>query len=524
MLLHPRFVRPVFFKSVTIVWSLPSLCRMGPTSALRLLILGILLAYGAGVAGAQESETADTGKVLVIPLKNQIDKTELFFLRRGFQAARRDSDVRAIVIDMDTPGGELRTTEEIISWMRSFADENIPIYSFVNPRAQSAGAIICLASDKIFMAPGSRIGSAAPILIDPSGGIVDLPESVREKILSDTRALVRGVARENGYLPELATAMVDDSVEVTVGDRVVCREGELLNLTADEAVEIIPPMTTPLLATAIVDDVDGLLVYEHLDGLERVDIAPVGAEALARWLTMLSPFLMSIAFLCIYMEMKTPGLGIPGLIGVVCIALFLFGHYIAGLAGSEDVFLVVLGIILIAVEVFVLPGVGLCGFLGLAALLGGVILAMIPMMPSVPELPGVSVEPVNVEWFLKQAMLKMVSTFAIAGGGLYILARTLPKTGFYSKLVLSSSETVEEGYVGVNIEENRKLVGQRGVAVTPLRLSGIVKIGADRIDVVSGGDYIDAGETVVVTEIDGPRVVVEAAGPDPETDGDKGTS
>ena len=458
-----------------------------------------------------EKEPENIGKVLIVPIKDQIDKTLLFFLRRIFQTADRNNTIKAIVIDMDTPGGALRETEEIIAWMRSFNAKGIPIYVYVNPRAQSAGAIISLASDGIFMAPGSRIGSAAPILMNPMGGPEEMSDDIKEKILSDTRALVRGLAQEKGYIPDLAVAMVDNNVEVKIGDRIVCPKGELLNLTAKDAVEVIPPREKPLLATGIVSNIPELIKWVKLGHLEPMEVQPDGAEELARWITMLAPLLMAAAFIGIYIEFKTPGFGIPGIIGIVSLVLFLFGHYIAGLAGKEDVFLVILGITLIAVEVFVLPGFGIAGILGIGALLGGMILAMIPHLPKNPDLPKEVFRPINLKPFLDLALFNFMATIAITGIGVFTLAKLLPKTKLYNSLILQKATTVESGYVGTNVVENSKLLGQTGMTLTPLRPSGIALIEDQRVDVVSSGDYIDRDESVIVIEVNGPRIVVDLA-------------
>ncbi len=459
---------------------------------------------------SESGKTERSGnQVMIIPLKAQIDKAMLFYLRRGFQLAKENKDVGTIVIDMDTPGGELRVTEEIISWIRSINTEGIKIYSYVNSRAQSAGAIICLATDAIYMAPGSRIGSAAPILMAPGGGIQEMPDDIKEKILSDTRALVRGLAQEKGYLPELGAAMVDNSIEVKIGEQIVCEEGELLNLTAEEAVEIIPPRLKPLLAQAITRDINELVEQEGIKNPQFTTFREHGTEKLARLITMIAPFLMTLGFLGIYMEMKTPGFGLPGILGACCIALFLFGHYIAGLAGKEDILLVMIGFVLIVVEIFLLPGFGVCGLLGILAVIGGIIMAMIPHIPQVPELPNVTFQPVFLEAYLNKALLNMVISIFITGVGIFILARYLPNMPFYGQLVLQTVESTADGYVGVNMEENSKLVGKTGNTLTDLRPSGTAIIDDKRIDVVSHGDYIEKDEEVTVIEVNGPRIVVE---------------
>lgn len=473
------------------------------------MLVPLLLALSPMILTAADPQASSSDTVFVIPLRDEINKSLLFFLRRAFRAAQEDSTIKAVVIDMDTPGGELRATEEIISWIRALRSSGVPTYTYVNARAQSAGAIISLASNGIFMAPGSRIGSAMPILMDPtSGTIQDLPDDVKEKILSDTRALVRGLAQENGYLQELAEGMVDSKTEVKIGERVVSSAGHLVNLTAEEAIEVIPPREKPLLATAIVRDVNELVNQIQLTHAQQRRIEPMGAERLARWITTLAPLLMTLAFIGIYVELKAPGFGAPGIIGVTALALFLFGHYVAGLAGKEDILLVLIGVVLIAVELFVLPGHGVCGLLGLLCLAGGIVLAMVPRLPHVPTLPGVELRPINLEPFLRQAALNLAITIIFTGGSVYLLAQWLPRTSMYGQLVLRSSASAGAGYVGTDVEKHRRLVGLTGMSLTPLHPSGIAMIDGQRLDVVSEGDYIDRDQAIVVRRVDGPRIVV----------------
>jgi membrane-bound serine protease (ClpP class) len=304
--------------------------------------------------------------------------------------------------------------------------------------------------------------------------------------------------------------MVDKNVEFKIGDRIICPQGQLLNLTAEEAVEIIPPLEHPLLATSIVDDIPGLLANRQIQNHVIKTFTPHSAEKLAYWITLLSPILMAAAFIGIYIEFKTPGFGLPGIIGSISLVLFLFGHYIAGLAGKEDIFLVILGITLLLVEVFILPGFGFCGLLGIAALLGGMIMAMIPLFPTVPNLPsdfGSSYG--NMDTYINSALINLVITITISAIAIYLLAKFLPKTKFYGSIVLLTTQTPETGYIATNIEENTKLIGKTGIAITTLRPAGLVDIEGKRIDVISNGDYIDKGELVEVIKVDGPSIIVE---------------
>lgn len=449
------------------------------------------------------------GTVFVLPVSDPIDKSMLFVFRRAFRQVE-ELQPRAVILELDTPGGGLRETEEIVGWLRTL---KVPTLAFVNTHAQSAGAIISLACDRIYMAPGSRIGSALPILVSPfGGGVQDLPDDVKEKIRSDTRSLVRGLAQEHGHWDELAMAMVDPQVEVSVGDRVINPAGNILNLTAKEAIEIIPPRTTPLLAKAIVTDLDALLASEGLAVGEVVRFAETSSERLARFITLIGPLLLALGVLGLYIEFKTPGFGLPGIAGICLLVLYFFGHYVAGLAGIEEIVLVCAGFLLLGIEVFVLPGFGVVGIAGIVCIVAGIVLGLIPRLPHVTPLPDLP--PIDWSLYLQEALLKLLATMAAGGLGIWALSRILPKTPVFKALVLRQELTQGEGYVAHTAGRYEGLTGRHGVTVTMLRPAGIAEIDGRRLDVVSSGDMIARDTPVRVIAVEGSRVVVEAVPPE----------
>ena len=454
------------------------------------------------------------GTVFVLPIKGPIDKGLLYVFRRAFGEVARLKPA-AVVIELDTPGGRLRETEEIISWMRS-ADTRI--YAFVRPRALSAGAIISLGTDGIFMAPGSRIGSAMPIMMNPlGGGIQEMPDGLNEKILSDTRSLVRGLAQENEYDEEVAMAMVDRSREFVIGDRVVCSEDELLNLTAKEAIEIVPPRKEPLLATAIVDDVERLLEHVGLGGAEIVRFEEEASERLARWITLIGPVLLALGAMGVYMEIRTPGFGVPGVLGLSLLIIYFFGHYVAGLAGLEDIVLVLIGFVLLVLEIFVIPGFGVAGVLGILCVTAGLLMGLIPHIPRAPvSLPEMeTLRPAKIlAAYVRVALRDLAVSGAVGALGLYLLGKILPKTPLYRSLVLEAALTRDEGYVSGGGVGYESYIGHSGVAMTPLRPAGTGVFGDDRLDVMSSGDLIAKGAAIVVTEVRGTSIVVEEQRPE----------
>lgn len=454
------------------------------------------------------------GNVFILPLEGPIDKALMMVFRRAFREVKRVKP-DALVLEVNTPGGSLEQTKEIGAWLLS---QDIPVYAFVNTDALSAGAILSLATDKIFMHPSATIGSALPILLSPGGGVAEIPENVEEKILSATRSLVRAYAQQKGHNEQVAAAMVDPSLEVVVGDRVVCAEDKLLNLTAQEATEIIPPQTEPLLAEAIVTDLDELLTEVGLKGSDLVRFEVEPAEQVARFIVALGPILFTLGIIGIFIELKTPGFGVPGMAGLSLLALFFLGHYIAGLAGAEDIALVALGIFLLALEVFVIPGFGIAGVSGIILISVGTIMAMIPHLPELmPSPTGPGFDGPSIMAYLEVALVKFVVSVVLAVVGVWLLSLWLPRTNVYSKIVLNKSLDHEGGYVSHD-DKTEKLVGARGVAATLLRPAGMAMFGSDRVDVVTTGELIAKGEWVRVVEVSAGRVVVEkddSAAPSP---------
>lgn len=461
-----------------------------------------------GLATVSAAEPVPSGKrVYVLPISGPIDKGMLIVFRRAFREAERTRP-DAIVIELDTPGGGLAETREIIAWIRA-QRKNSPVYAFVNPDALSAGAIISLGTDAIFMSSSATIGSAMPILINPMGsGVVELPADVKEKILSSVRAMVRSLAQENGYNEDLAEAMVDPTKEFKVGDVVVSEAGKLLNLTAQEAVRVIEPETKPLLARAIVEDLPGLLKEAGLEGAVVTRFEEESADRLARWITLLGPLLLAAGLLGVYIEFRTPGIGLPGVLGAVCLGVYFFGHYVAGLAGWEDLALMVIGLVLLAVEIFVLPGFGIAGIAGIGCLGLGAFMALIPRLPKLVPIEGMN-EPSLTSHFTEIALRNLTITMLLVVLFAWLLSKYLPKTSFYHALVLETGLSNADGYVASNSAKYSQFLGQEGVARTMLRPAGTAEFGSERLDVVSTGDLVPQGTRIRVVRVEGGRIVVE---------------
>lgn len=455
-----------------------------------LLCALVLLAPPAGATAAP----APDAPVYVIPIRGQIEGALLYVIRRGIAEAEQ-KNAAAIVLVMDTPGGTLAAASDIV---RSIQAAKPPVYTFVEKDAFSAGAIIAFATRRIYMAPGAVIGDALPIMMSPFGSVQEMPEGLEEKAVSAVSALIRSAAQEAGHDPELAEKMVRRETEFKIGDEVICPAGRLLTLTADEATR--PGKDgKPLLSAGTVRDLDAVRKQLGLRKNLVVEMQITSAEKVARMIAAAAPILMIIGFLGIYIEIKTPGFGLPGVLGAACLALFFWGHHIAGLAGLEDLVIFIVGIALILVEVFLIPGFGFTGVLGIALVLVSFVGAMVRIVPGGSWLP--------VWGDLQEPIFKTGLALVGAGAGALLLGRFLPQSRLFGRLTLAAANSATAGYTAG--PDTTPLVGKIGITLTQLHPAGAARFDGERLDVVTSGEFIEAGVAVRIVEARGSRLVVQ---------------
>ena len=432
--------------------------------------------------------------VYVIPIRGQIEGALLYVIRRGLAVAEHQ-DAPAVILVMDTPGGTLAAAGDIV---RTIQSAPMPIYTFVEKQAFSAGAIIALSTKAIYMAPGSVIGDALPIMMSPMGGVQEMSEGVEEKAVSAVSALVRSAAQAAGHDPELAEKMVRREREYKVGEKIISPAGQLLTLTAEEAAQP-GPNDKPLLSAGTLEDLPAVLVALGLGERRTVEMQITSTERLARLIAAAAPILMMLGILGIYIEIKTPGFGLPGILGALCLALFFWGHHIAGLAGMEDLILFALGMLLILVEIFLLPGFGIAGIVGITLVLLSLVGAMTRFIPGIPWLP--------VWDTLQLPIFKTGLALVGSGLGILLLGRFLPRSRWFNHLALAAATAAAEGYTAS--PDTASWVGRTGVAITPLHPAGSARIDGQHLDVVTAGEFIDANTPVRIAEAHGNRLVVE---------------
>jgi len=428
-----------------------------------------------------DAEGGTDRAVVIIKIEDTIELGLSAFVERAIDD---HADAAALILDIDTPGGRIDAALEIRDALME-APKSMRTVAFIHPRAISAGAFISLACDLIFIADGGSIGAATPINI--SGGEA---EAVGEKMVSYFRTEMAATARAKGRRGDIAEAMVDKDIEIEG----VTPAGKLLTLDTAGALR-------NGIADAKANSLDEVLEKLALGGAERRDIEPNWAEVLARILThpLLSGILMSVGILGILIELYQPGFGLPGILGICCLVVFFAGHLVVHLAGWEEVVIFLIGVVLLAVEVFATPGFGVVGIVGVIAILVSLVFSLTSLPISVSFDTGV------LTTSLFRVMLSLVITLALFVGALVIL----PKTRVRNKLVLDTAidDKASGGLEGAAIQEILD-EGISGVAESFLRPAGIARFGERRVDVQTQGDFIEQGEKVVIVRTEGNRVIV----------------
>ena len=436
----------------------------------KLITVGALAALFVGMPADSAAQSA--GVVHRVPVTGVVELGLAPFIERSLAEAAA-AGASAVILDMDTPGGRVDAAERISD---ALTDASIPVYTLVNRRAYSAGALIALSTDRIYMRPGSVIGAATPV----DGGGQKAPE----KIVSAMRSQMRALAEAAELDPEVAAAMVDEDIEIEG----VTEAGKLLTLTTDEAVD--------LGYAEEIEDLGTLIQELGHSGATVVTASANWAERVVRFFSnpVVSPFLLTLGFLGLITEIKTPTFGLAGVAGVLSLALFFGSHMIIGLAGLEDLMVFAVGLVLVGVEVFLIPGFGIFGLLGAVGIMAGLYMSMLSDLAVSADFTRAGLVLSTTVVLIAVSAWALIRTLPgssrLARSGVFLLARTDRSTGYESAVTRSD------------------LVGLEGRAITDLRPSGTALIGDERVDVVSESEWITEGTPVRVVSAEGYRHVV----------------
>lgn len=416
-----------------------------------LLCLPVSNAGAAGTGGREQT-------VYVIPVYGEIDLGLAAFVKRSITSAERAG--AAVLLEINTFGGLVEAATEIRD---AVIRTPVPVMSYVSDRAWSAGALIALAAPHIAMAPGSSIGAAQPRPMD-------------EKTVSAIRGEFEATAERAGRDRRIAAAMVDADVEIEE----LSPKGKLLTLSAQKALEFG-------YADAIaVSRSEALAQFGYTDAVV-IEMELGWAERVARLVTnsTVSSLLLTLGFLGLIFEIATPGWGVPGTVGLISLGLFFGGRYIAGLVGIESIGLFALGFALLLLEIFVIPGFGVTGILGLLSMAVGIVMAF---------------------GSIQAGLTAFTIALAASLVAIVLLWSRIKKSRLFQRIILSHREEQTLGYQGPR--DLSFLLGKHGRTLTPLRPAGTAMIDDERYDVVSEGGYMDPNKPVEVVKIEGTRVVV----------------
>lgn len=485
---------------------------------LRVAALLPLLVWAAW-ASAQEAELPEPTRGLThLVISGELDKGTLAHLERGVRHARAARH-RQLVVELDTPGGEITLMWRLAKSLRAGSEAGLQTIVWVSGNATSAGSLLALASDRLYMRTASTLGSATPVTFGPEG-MSEAPEKVRSVV----RAQFRAIAEERGRNPALAEAMVDPDVAVyeirgpsgrefisgqqwddlrlsndvpeLVGT--IVREGELLNATGPEAVRLG-------LADGLAQSMGELISVVGCADCEVVTLVRQPSEDALGLLSRITPILLLMGLWLGYTELKAPGFGLPGILAVVCFAVALTGQYMVGLADVPHLVLVALGVALVATEIFLLPGTIWFGLAGGVCVLGGLVLAQLG--------PGFEFSQPLDRQILLDAAFQLVLLALGAIAGMWALARFLPDAPLLRQMVLSPDPRPSFGEALPEAREDAARVGATGVAETPLRPVGRVVLDArpeHAFEARAEGESISLGARVRVLEVQGGRLLVTA--------------
>ena len=484
---------------------------------------------------------AETGLIYRIEVHDLVERILRAYLIRAIDEAEADN-ADLIIIDIETPGGFVHETYKIVD---PLLQTSIPTVAWIHNDAISAGSLIAFACDDIVMADGGAFGAAVPYSVGVDEKM-KISLEVDKKFQSVFLKQYISVAHTNGHDVNMARAMVtSDHDDISYEDygveplpygetgrrkvkveedekrpwilklakgrgskedenkHFLCQRGEILTLTTEEA----KAFGVVLKVCNSIDDILALDKFQHLVGSRIVTATPTWSEAVAKFLSspLMTVLLLVGAIMGISTELKIPGFGVPGILGISCQMLLFFGRLGVGAAQWTDLILVIIGVALLGIEIFVIPGFGIVGALGIVAVVAGIFMMLYDSGIDVPMLRGGSVA---------TALFQMMIGIMAGIVGIYVVFRFAgPTTPVFGKLILGNTENSSVGYTAdrTAAEEVEELIGKFGKAKSTLRPSGKAIFDNTLYDVVTQGDAIEAGESIRIIEIKGNRIVVEKA-------------
>ncbi len=440
-------------------------------TALFILFVPVLL--------SGSNDTLKPVKIFRFNIDKMIAPPSWHTTKKAIESAQKEN-ADLIIIKMNTYGGTLDAADSIRT---KILDCKIPVYVFIDKNAASAGALISIACDSIYMAPGSSIGAAT--VVDQTG------KPMPDKYQSYMRSLMRSTAEVNGRNPKIAEAMVDPSIIVPG----VSDSGKVLSFTPSEAVK-------NGYCEAEVNSVKEILERCNIKDYEIVKHRETVSDKIIGFL--INPFVSGILIMIIiggiYFELQTPGVGFPLAAAAFAALLYFAPLYIEGLATHWEIVAFVVGLILLAVEIFVIPGFGITGILGIIFVVAGLTMSMVKSTG-----PGMF----DIDF---QGLTKALFTVIIAIAFSVFLSIYLTKKLFdeksFAHLGLYKTQQRNQGYTSAS-EKYSSMKGKTGKSLTKLRPAGKVVIDNDTFDAVAEIGFVEKDEDIVVTGYRNAQLVVK---------------
>ena len=508
---------------------------------LKFVLAGMLICSAiAQAARADRPTTAPAGSVaVVVQLEGEInDYSYRDLVRRLDEAKRMGASV--VILEIDSYGGAVTAGLDTSRHLKQRQD--LRVVAFVKEKAISAGAMIALACDEIWMRPHSALGDAAPIVISPGGGLENVDPTNRAKMESPVVEDFRDSARRNGYDPLLAESMVVMGREVYY---VKNRSGEKRFVDGEQYKKLqAQGGWEPVIADRNPVDATGSLLTAHAELAVQLGLAKglassaeevaekygwrvigrldrTGGDRLIAFLASMSvrSFLMTILIIAVYMAFHAPGHGMPEAVVAICLALLLGIPLMTGYATWWEILMVLAGVALLAIEVFVIPGMAVAGISGLVLIVLGLVLTFVPKEPA--GIPGILPSLGSTRQGLENGLIAMAGSMIVAGILCAMISRYLPRIPIFGRLVLTKTvgggtadgQTVTESADAVAATANVN-IGEEGIAATDLRPGGKAQfpdpttLALRLVDVICDSGFVNQGSKLRVQELRGSTVVV----------------
>ncbi len=424
---------------------------------------------------------AQKSKVMVMEIKEEIDPRMLRYVKLAIDHADK-TKADYVIVEMDTYGGVMTDAKEIVDVIMDFKK---PIWVYINSDAASAGALISIACDSIYMSPGATIGAAT--VVEGNGG-----QEAPDKYQAYMRGIMRSTAEKNGRNPRIAEGMVDERIVIDS----IKQEGRVITFTTSEALKFG-------YCEAQVESIEEILKRNNVKDYEISTFKLGTIEKIIAFA--LNPFISGLLILVIiggiYFELQTPGIGFALFAAVTALVLYLIPYYLNGLAEYWEIIALFIGVILIIAEIFVLPGFGVAGVLGITLTVVSLILIML------------NNDFFNFEFVpLGDIVVATIVAFGGLTGGMVVLffgGSRIMQSKAFQRMALTETQESSKGFSVNTYSESMN--GKTGTAYTVLRPSGKVMIGDELFDAFTRGDYVEKGEPIVVIESEGVTLKVKRA-------------